>query len=114
VNTSLKQGIRRFHPWDIVRFIAHLPNFVKLFGRLLLDRRVSLLPKLLLVGAAVYVATPLDFLPDFIPLVGELDDLGILALACRFFFQLCPGHVVQEHVSEIDRSGQWAPFAQQA
>jgi uncharacterized membrane protein YkvA (DUF1232 family) len=112
VKTQIKAAVRRSRPFDIVRFVAHLPSFVKLFFRLLADPRVNWVPKAILLGAAVYAVTPLDFLPDLIPLVGELDDLTIFALACKSFIQLCPQNVVSEHVARIDESGRWRPFGQ--
>jgi uncharacterized membrane protein YkvA (DUF1232 family) len=94
--------VARNHPWDVVRFVAHLPNFVKLFVRLMGDRRVHWLPKALLLAAGVYALSPLDFLPDLMPLLGQVDDLTIFAMGCRMFLRLCPEEVVREHVARID------------
>ena len=66
--------------------------------------------KLLFLAGVVYVVSPLDFLPDALPIIGELDDLVLFSFACRTFIHLCPPAVVQEHVSQIDRSGEWRPF----
>jgi uncharacterized membrane protein YkvA (DUF1232 family) len=85
-----------------LRFLRHFPSFVKLYWRLLGDRRVSLLPKAVLIGAVGYVLMPFDIIPDFIPLIGEIDDLVILIAACRLFMYLCPRDVVHEHVQRID------------
>ena len=84
-----------------LRFLRHLPNFVRLYWRLFQDRRVSIWPKALLVIAALYVISPLDFIPDAIPFVGEIDDLVVLIAACRLFMYMCPRAVVQEHVRRI-------------
>ena len=93
---------RRLSPIDIARFIWHLPNFVRLYVRLFLDRRVPLLAKALPVAAIVYVISPWDFIPDYIPFLGEVDDIVILILALRGFIALCPREVVREHVAAID------------
>jgi uncharacterized membrane protein YkvA (DUF1232 family) len=85
-----------------LRFLRHLPNFVRLYWRLLRDRRVSLWPKALLVLGLLYVVSPIDFIPDFIPLIGELDDLVVIIATCRLFMYMCPRAVVQEHVRRID------------
>ncbi len=86
-----------------LRFLVHLPNFVKLYWRLFHDRRVSLFPKVLLVLAIIYVISPWDFLPDWnFPIIGELDDVVVLVLALRAFIPLCPRAVVDEHVRLID------------
>ena len=52
---------------------------VRLAIRLVREPRVGMLVKALPVLAAVYVVSPLDFVPDVIPVLGQLDDLGILA-----------------------------------
>ena len=49
-----------------------------------------MLVKALPVLAAVYVVSPLDFVPDVIPVLGQLDDLGILLIAIEAFLKLCP------------------------
>ena len=98
--------MRRSRPWDVVRFLAHLPHFVRLFLGLLRDRRVSLFAKGLFVSGLVYAVTPMDFLPDLIPLLGQMDDLAIFTMVCRMFIQLCPRPVVDEHMARIDPEGQ--------
>ncbi len=70
-------------------------------GRLALhlarDRRVPLYPKLVLGLALLYVLSPLDFIPDWIPVLGQLDDLAALAAGLALFIRLCPPSVVEEH-----------------
>jgi uncharacterized membrane protein YkvA (DUF1232 family) len=82
-------------------FIRHLPQFLRLYWRLLCDRRVSIWPKALLILGLVYVASPLDFIPDMIPVVGEVDDLVVLIVLSRVFIYLCPPEVVAEHVRRL-------------
>lgn len=107
---SVIKALGRHRPGDMVRFVVHLPNFVKLFLRLLTDSRVLFGAKALLVGAAVYALSPLDFIPDALPFLGEVDDLAIFLMACRTFIQLCPREVLDEHVARIDQTGKWLPF----
>ena len=85
-----------------LRFLRNLPNFARLYWRLLCDRRVSPWPKALLVLSFLYVLSPVDFIPDAIPFFGEVDDLVVVMIACRLFIYLCPRDVVREHVSNID------------
>lgn len=106
----VKEAISRHQPNDIVQFVKHLPDFVKLFFRLLADRRVGWFAKAILLGALVYVVSPLDFLPDLAPVIGQLDDLSLFLLAARMFISMVPQPVIQEHVARIDQSGAWAPF----
>ena len=102
-------GARSERPWPrtpagvpILRFLLNLPNFVRLYWRLFKDARVSLWPKALLVLSLLYVVSPVDFIPDLLPLIGEVDDLMIVGFAGWLFIQLCPHEVVREHVARID------------
>ena len=81
--------------------LRHLPNFARLYWRLFRDRRVSILPKALLVLALVYVVSPLDVIPDFIPVIGEMDDIVVVLSGLWLFIRLCPPEVVRETVHDI-------------
>jgi uncharacterized membrane protein YkvA (DUF1232 family) len=60
--------------------LMFLPNMFTLLGRLIKDSRVPLAEKALFAGAIVYVIMPLDFIPDVIPFVGQIDDVYLVAL----------------------------------
>ena len=92
------------NPLAVARFILHLPNFIKLYWRLFTDRRVSLLPKIVLSLGVAYVLVPSDILFDFLPLppLGLLDDTVVLIMAAKAFIALCPRRIVEEHVRLID------------
>ena len=47
--------------------------------------------------AVLYLVMPLDVLPDFIPILGQLDDLGVVVLAMSLMAKLAPSYVVDEH-----------------
>ncbi len=85
----------------VIDVLFHLPNLIRLYWRLFRDPRVSLWPKALLVGALAYVVLPFDLIPDFIPFVGEIDDLVIVIVAARWFMHWCPPEVVREHAQAI-------------
>ena len=84
-----------------LEILAHLPNFFRLYWRLFKDRRVSLLAKALLVLTLAYFVWPLDFIPDYIPVIGEIDDLGVVLGGLWLFVRLCPPEVVSQTVHEI-------------
>jgi uncharacterized membrane protein YkvA (DUF1232 family) len=73
----------------------------KLVWRLWRDRRVFWLWKLIPIGGALYVVFPLDFIPDFLPVAGQVDDLGIFLGSLWLFQELCPAEVVQEHWNNL-------------
>lgn len=86
-----------------LKMLLHLPNFVRLYWRLFTDKRVSVIPKAILVAGVVYLVVPWDVLPDF-PLVGfgQLDDVAVLIGALQLFIRLAPRRIVEEHVRLID------------
>lgn len=90
-------------PQGKLRLLLHAPNLIKLYWRVFMDRRVSIVPKAVLVAGLLYFVMPIDFIPDF-PLVGlgQMDDLAVLALALKAFITLAPRTVVEEHVRLID------------
>ena len=70
----------------------------QLAWRLYSDPRVSTVLKALLpISALAYFIIPIDLLPDFIPFVGQLDDLAIILLLVRLFVSLAPPDVVAEY-----------------
>jgi len=70
----------------------------RLVWRLLNDGRV---PAWLKIGipliVLIYFITPVDLIPDFIPVVGQLDDIGVLLLGMSLMIRLAPQYVVDEH-----------------
>ncbi len=58
-----------------------IPDCLVLFKRLLADDRVSPDRKLALAAVVAYLALPIDLVPDFVPIAGQLDDAIIVALA---------------------------------
>ena len=47
--------------------------------------------------AVLYLVMPIDVLPDFIPVLGQLDDIGVLVLGMSLMAKLAPSYVVDEH-----------------
>jgi uncharacterized membrane protein YkvA (DUF1232 family) len=76
---SPRTGAKR----TVVYYMKQLPAYLRLLGGLLTDRRVSAVDKLLVAGAMAYIALPVDFIPDFIPFIGEVDDVFILVMALQ-------------------------------
>ena len=83
--------------WD-VRMIARLvPYCAILFKRLLADPRVPRLWKVASVFALVYLALPFDLVPDFIPILGQLDDAVLVALVLRGLLRSAGPALLREH-----------------
>jgi uncharacterized membrane protein YkvA (DUF1232 family) len=74
-----------------------LPNLVVLFRGLLGDPRVSRGSKALVWFAVVWVVSPIDLIPEFIPIAGPLDDAIVAALVLRHVLRRSGAAVVAEH-----------------
>jgi uncharacterized membrane protein YkvA (DUF1232 family) len=74
-----------------------LPNLIRLFKDLAKDPRVPRRAKVVLALAAVWLISPIDLLPEFLPVLGPLDDAVVAALALRYVIQLAGVDVVREH-----------------
>ena len=74
-----------------------LPNLVRMFGGLLRDPRVPLRAKIVVGIASLWLASPIDLIPDFVPIAGQLDDAIVAALALRFILRTTDGAVVRQH-----------------
>ena len=67
----------------VVYYMKQLPAYLRLLGGLITDKRVNLVDKLLVAGAMAYIVMPVDLIPDFIPFLGEVDDVFILVMALQ-------------------------------
>jgi uncharacterized membrane protein YkvA (DUF1232 family) len=74
-----------------------LPNLVVLFRGLLRDPGVSRGSKALVWFAIVWVVSPIDLIPEFVPVAGPLDDAIVAALVLRHVLRRSGADVVAEH-----------------
>jgi uncharacterized membrane protein YkvA (DUF1232 family) len=91
---ALAVGGRRTDARALAGFI---PDCLVLLRRLLGDERVPRRRKAVLVALAGYLALPIDLVPDFIPVAGQLDDLVIAALALRYALRGAGEPLLREH-----------------
>lgn len=80
-----------------------IPDVVRLFKGLLRERRVRWIPKAVLLLAIGWIVSPIDLIPEFIPVAGPLDDMIVAILALRFTLRSTPREVVREHWRGSDR-----------
>ncbi len=90
-------------PMQLSRLVIFLPQFVRLFYRLITDERVPMLAKMVPWMGLLLMLTPPALELDMIPIIGELDWILIGYLSLKVFIWLCPPDVVREHVSQIGR-----------
>ena len=79
IDPTPRSGAKR----TVASVIRQIPNYLRLLGGLLTDRRVAPVDKLLVGAAIAYIVMPLDFIPDFIPFLGEVDDVFLLVTALQ-------------------------------
>jgi uncharacterized membrane protein YkvA (DUF1232 family) len=77
--------------------LMFLPNLVALCARLLADRRVPVTEKALFAGAIIYALMPLDFIPDILPFVGQVDDAYLISLTLLRLIGRTDDQIVREH-----------------
>ena len=70
----------------------------RLILRLMLDRRVPIWSKLIIPGGLIYILSPIDFLPDIIPILGWLDDIVAAVVTLLLFLLSIPSDVLREHL----------------
>jgi uncharacterized membrane protein YkvA (DUF1232 family) len=90
--------------------VRTLFSHVKLTLRLLREPQVPLLLKTVPLLAGLYLVSPLDFVPDVLPILGQLDDLGVLLLALEAFLKWCPAPAVEYHRAAMTQGRPYGPM----
>ena len=81
----------------VLHYIRQLPHFLRLLFGLITDPRVAMVDKLLVFGAIAYIVTPIDLIPDFIPFIGEVDDVYLLVIALQRLISNAGRFVLLDH-----------------
>lgn len=89
----------------------HLRNIVRkfqteilLYRNILADPRTPKSTKMLLGAAVAYAVSPVDLIPDFIPVIGHLDDAIILPLLVYLALKATPPALVDEHRRSLEHA----------
>lgn len=87
----------------IVR-VGRLPwrGKARLAWALLRDRRVPIWLRALAPALVVYLDMPIDIIPDFVPVLGQLDDLIVVVLAGGLFVRFAPRSVLEDHIARLE------------
>ncbi len=93
---SLAVLARRLPPGAPKDVASILPACVTTARRLKSDPRVPRRAKVAVSLAALWVLSPIDLIPEFLPVIGPLDDVIIVALALRYAARQVPRHVLFE------------------
>jgi uncharacterized membrane protein YkvA (DUF1232 family) len=90
---ALRLGSWFVRPW----MLRALLSDVRLAARLFREPAVPAVSKAVVPLALLYLVSPIDVLPDFLPMLGQLDDLAIAYMALKFFLRVCPPAAVAFH-----------------
>jgi uncharacterized membrane protein YkvA (DUF1232 family) len=74
----------------------------RLAWHLFRDERVPMITKAVPALALLYIVSPVDFISDMAPGIGQVDDLAIVLLAVKLFISLAPQEIVAEHEGRGD------------
>ena len=96
---KLKRTEKRELRGRMGNFLMFLPNMARLLGRLLKDTRVPTAEKALFVAAIVYFVSPIDFIPDIFPFIGQVDDIYVIALTLLRLVNRTDERIVRQHWS---------------
>lgn len=88
-----RTGARR----TVLDTIKQVPDYLRLLVGLLSDRRVAGIDKLLVAGAIAYIVMPLDLIPDFVPFIGQVDDIYLLVIALQRLISQAGTKVLTDH-----------------
>jgi uncharacterized membrane protein YkvA (DUF1232 family) len=85
---------RRLPPGTLRELAGFIPNCVTMIRRLRKHPAVPRRAKVALAVAGLYVLSPIDLLPEFLPVIGPLDDIVVFALAVRYAARRVPREVI--------------------
>src|SRR5258706_15546428 len=96
MNSQQTNPVKRLFGLGIIQGLI---DQVRLSWRLFKDPRVPAITKAIPLLTLVYIVSPIDLLPDVIPIIGEMDDVALLGVGLTLFISAAPKYVVNEHLS---------------
>lgn len=82
----------------LARLVWKLPTYARVVWGIARDPRTPIGLKAILLAAVAYVVSPLDLVPDMIPILGQADDLTVVLLVLDLFIQNAPPDVRRDHM----------------
>ncbi|MEP7343754.1 MAG: DUF1232 domain-containing protein [Gemmatimonadaceae bacterium] len=90
-------AVQQVVPQAPMSVLERLLEHARLVGRLMIDGRVSLFDRALVVAAIAYVISPLDIIPDVLPIIGQVDDVMVLVTVLTRLFHHAGRDVILSH-----------------
>lgn len=96
---ELKKDLREIKE-ELLPIIKRLPAYSRLIARIMKDSRIKMAQKTVLTSGLGYALSPVDVIPGFIPIAGQLDDLIVLLSTLKKTLKDSPEEVVWEHLEK--------------
>jgi uncharacterized membrane protein YkvA (DUF1232 family) len=87
-----------------VRLLRVLLRDGRLTWRLVRDPRTPLRAKLILGAVVLFVVSPINWIPNFVPVLGQIEDVALLSLGMELFLRSVPDYLRAEHRAALGRS----------
>ena len=87
-----------------VRLLRVLLRDGRLTWRLVRDPRTPLRAKLILGAGVLFVVSPINWIPNFVPVLGQIEDVALLSLGMELFLRSVPDYLRAEHRAALGRS----------
>jgi uncharacterized membrane protein YkvA (DUF1232 family) len=84
--------------WQLIK---RLPSYARVATAMARDSRVPPKSKAMMAAGGIYLVSPIDFVPGFIPVAGQLDDLYVVLLGLQQAIRTSPAEVVEQHFATV-------------
>jgi uncharacterized membrane protein YkvA (DUF1232 family) len=105
VRPGLRLGLAVLSFWPFMPLLARAPLYGRLLVELMLDRRVPATRKVIVGVAMAYVVSPVDLVPDFVPIISRLDDFAALVVSLDLLLEGVPKEVMLEKMYQLGIDG---------
>jgi len=105
LRSPFRLGLTMVSLWPFLPIAARAPLYGRLLVELCMDGRVPAGRKAVLGFAAAYVVSPIDLIPDFVPVISRLDDVAVVIVALDLFLEGVPRDVLLDKMYVLGIDG---------
>ena len=105
LRTTLRFGLTAISFWPFIPIATRATAYGRLILELAADGRVPWSRKMVLGIAAAYIVSPVDLVPDWVPLIGRIDDVMVTILALDLFLEGIPRELMIEKMYALGIDG---------
>jgi uncharacterized membrane protein YkvA (DUF1232 family) len=84
-----------------IQIVRRLLRDGRLAWALFRDPRTPLRSKLIPIGTVLLVVSPINWIPNLIPVLGQLEDIALLSVGMEMFLRSVPGYLRAEHETRL-------------